>query len=335
MNKQKLTNFRLWDSLDKEVTRNRFSGKRRESLYPSEASVISTDPETNKKTLLGSCQRKSWYRLMGYPQSEPFTPKSAHTFEFGKFAENYIIDLCKKAGIYNSNSVKFWDKDAFVSGELDVVVQPVNDNDGYIFLEVKSTWGGSIQNGEEKGKAKGLFDHHEGAGKYKRLVKGKPKIEHLLQLVVYLYNHKDDPNLYGGKIVYILRDNLNRTEFDVWLEEDGEGKNHIYVNDEKMVGFTAEDIYVRFEQLRTAVRNSLSILKDGGTPLPPERDYELYYSKESLEEKYANKEVSKTAYENHIAGKYLTGDWQCSYCSFKSLCWNLNQNTLNQEEENE
>ena len=334
MNYEKLKSFRFWETLDKTISMNRFSGRRRESLYPSEASAIAIDPDTKKASVVGGCNRKVWYRLMGFQESNPNSLKSLYTFAFGNYIESFIQDLAKQAGIYNNSSVKFWDNSNYISGEMDLIVKhPVDPDGGFIFTEVKSTWGGAIRNGYEAGKAKDLFDHPEGRGKNKIMVKGIPKESNLLQLVTYLYTERDNPLLIGGKLVYLLRDNFSRTEFDVNLEYDETVKKwKIMVNGEQEKRFYADDIYLRFAELRSIVKASLAQMNSGTKReklIPPPRDFTMEYTNEEAKSLHESGDLSKAKFDNHMGGDdKKAGDWQCSYCSFKDLCYSKAQSKL-------
>lgn len=327
MDYNKLSQFRFWEYCDRALMKKRFDGARRISLYPSEARVIARDPETSELEVLGGCQRKSWYRIMGFKQSEPFTAKSAYIFEMGNYIETMIRDLVRNAGIYNNSSVKFWDASSMVSGEIDIVVEYPLDNEGnYVFTEVKSTWGGSLSNTInpetkqkelfETGSAKGLFDHPEGRGKDRQMVKAKPKEQNVLQILTYLYAHKDDPKLVGGKLVYFLRDNCNRTEFDVTIQQESNGKHRAVINGEVDDRYYVEDIYESFDVLKKKINEDFVLVKSGTKPedlTPPDRDFALTYDRETVESMFRAGKLSKTKYENYLSGKETPGSWVCSY----------------------
>jgi CRISPR/Cas system-associated exonuclease Cas4 (RecB family) len=342
MNEQLLQSFNFWRMLDEEMMRSRFSGERRASLWPSESSVVATDPETGRKYIIGGCMRKSWYRLMQFPESNPRSVKSQYTMELGRRIEQMITDLAKMAGIFNNNSVKFWERSSSVSGEIDVVVQLPVDRTKYVFLEIKTSWGGNIKNGYETGKAKSLFDHFEGRGRNRRLVRGRPKMEHVLQLAIYLYVHKDDPNLVGGKLVYMLRDNLNRTEFNITLRQE-EDKHRVVINGEVDRSFYVEDIFARFRQLIQYVNESVNLMKNNYVPkdelVPPPRDFSLEYTAEEVENLKRNGLITDASYRLYRQGKKKLGDWQCSWCSYKNLCYNIhsmhNEVSLSEEDSEE
>ncbi len=335
MNYEKLKQFRFWDACDESLTGSRYSGERRNSLYPSESGVTAIDPKTKKAEVLGTCFRKGWYRLMGVPQSDPTTIKSEYIFSMGRAIENMITDLVKLTGLYNNSSVKFWDKSNYVSGEIDIVVNlPVDKEGHYIFTEVKSTWGGRLVKGFESGSAQELFDRPKGRGKSRAMVKGKPKDQNLLQLLTYLYTERDDPKLIGGKLVYFLRDNCNRTEFDVSLVEE-KGKTRAMVNGVVDKRFYVEDIYARFAHLREQVGEDIKKLKSG-VPFqdiaPPDRDFSLQYTAEEAKEAFDDGKVSKTKYEDFTSEGKPISDWQCQYCSWKTTCWAIQVAAVEEEE---
>lgn len=312
MNYEKLSSFSFWDKIDSALTEKRFSGKRRLSLYPSEASVIATDPKSGKKTVIGGCSAKTIYRMTGIPESDPPQIKSQYIFAFGVQLENFITELAKKGFIYDNNSAKFFDAESAVSGEIDLIVQ--HPEGGIILVECKSTYGYY--------KEKQLMDHHEGRGANKVLVKGRPQDAHLLQLGVYLFIHRDYEDLVGGKLVYILRDNMSRCEYNVHLAqvETAQGtKTRLYVNGQEDVRFYMEDVFDRYNEIKQKV---IKIRK--GEAIEVERDYDLIYSKNKIESIRSDRQfwdtvdpsvsISDTEYEKYVKNPdvYPIGSWQCS-----------------------
>ena len=148
----------------------------------------------------------------------------------------------------------------------------------------------------------------------------------MLQLVTYLYIHREDENLVGGKIVLFLRDNMNKVEHDVHLEFDKNlDKHKIFVNGEWDRRFFAEDIFERYAELAKKVSEDIKLLKAGVSHEElelPDRDYEKYYSDERVEELYEAGKISDSKLDKHKKGQ-KAGDWQCNYCSYESLCYGL------------
>jgi len=57
-------------------------------------------------------------------------------------------------------------------------------------------------------------------------------------------------------------------------------------------------------------------------PDPPERDYMLRYDEPTVKKKLETNDLSKTKYNEWLKKPLAeVGDWQCSYCDFKSHCY--------------
>jgi len=290
----KLKAFRFWDTIDGALTTKTFSGKRRISLYPSEASVIAIN-KYGELQVVGKCLRAAAYRILGYTR-KAVSIKSEYIFAFGHELESFICDLSKKAKVYNANSVKFFDQESSVSGEIDIVLE--HPDGGWVIVECKSTYG--YQN-------------------EKLLIKdNKPKDEHLLQILIYIYTHRFDPNLLGGKLVYILRDNMQRQEFDVTIAKEGD-KFRAIVNGEVDKRFFIEDIYARFAELKKCVNENFNKTPD--EHVLPDREYALAFTDAQMKQGFERGEVSKTAWEKFEKSGERCGNWNCSYCDFKDICW--------------
>ena len=316
MNYELLKSFRLWDTLDAAISRKCFSGNRRTSLYPSEASVVGIDPTSGKAKILGGCSRKSWYRLMGFKESDPVGVKTRWIFEFGNYIEDMIRDYCKVAGVYDNNSVKFWDPVSMASGEIDVVVKIPQMEDNYIFIECKST--------------SGYYKEAEIMGT--RSKAGKPMDAHVLQLGTYLWVHKDDPKLIGGKLAYMLRDNMSRREFDMHIIEEGD-KHRFCIDGVVEKRYFCEDMAARYLYLVNLMKESMQIVKSGVAPkdmIPPPRDFCLAIEPDVIEEGFKDGTIAKTKYEawKKNPTKYPISEYQCSYCNFRGLCYSEQQQVL-------
>jgi len=327
MDARELSKVKIWNILDKQIEVDNSDNKRNSlsergfSLRPTEASVVSI--ENGNAFIWGSCHRKIWYRVLDFKQTEPITTKTLYIFKFGNLIEDFITNLFKDSGAFKDGSVKVYDVDTNINGEIDIVIKvPIEseekyDDDKYVIVEVKSTWGGP---------ATKLFTHYEGRGSNKHLVYPKPKEQNLLQLIIYLYKQKDDPNLVGGKLIYLLRDNFKRTEFDVTLEEQANGKHRASVNGNLITGFYVEDIFDRYQVILDKLDKDIELIKSGTKKvdlIPPERDFTMNHSPEQVEILYESGRISETAYNNYIKSptNNPSYDWQCSYCSYKTLCY--------------
>ena len=286
--------YDLFEHLDEHVTRPKFKAPREQRFYPSEASVVTLDKHGDK-VIHGGCMRAAYFRCSSHEfERLPNSARSELIFKQGIGVEKILVDLWKEMGIWVDNNVKFLDKEHGISGELDgILMEP----DGTVYgVEVKSFYG--------------YFAEKEIFGN--RSVKGFPKMGHLLQTLIYLNFFKE--RLPYFRIVYFARDSVKRRTFKVELHQEGD---LIYpmVEGEVVRSFTVNDIYKRYAELKEFLDNDI---------IPP-NDFELHYSSEKIEDFYMKGKVAKTKYAKWQQGKLgpneQIGDWNCSYCAFKNICW--------------
>jgi hypothetical protein len=292
---------------------------------PSEASaVISTK---YGPLVVGHCSRATWFRLKGYPPEEALDmPHQIQRMEVGKEVEKEIIEKCKVAGLWAGNNIQF--KAVMggiqIAGELDAVLKRRSDQVKYL-LEIKSIYGYYAQ--------KEIFGRFLNQGGDP----GKPRDTYVMQVALYLNYFsklpKDHPMyLPFGAIFVCDRGDGHFGVFDVWLSEEmqviGEDEtiniSKISYRSPRMrvpttvLPYSVEDILARYRMVDG--------LLPGGTP--PKREFSREYDKETIEIRYAQGLVSKSAYEKWQSshgprgkGKETLGDFQCSYCPHSSLCW--------------
>jgi hypothetical protein len=277
--------------------RVRLPGFRHPHLYPSEASVIDTEGQCH-----GRCLRQVYYRLTNTVKTNPENARAMWIFEMGKAVEACIIEQCKQAGIWFDDHVKWYNPEYNLSGELDIVIRNPEEPDMLIGVEVKSFYGYAATT-QIMGN---------------RTTQGFPKIDQLLQAFLYVDWFRE--LLAGFKMAYMERGSVDRRDFDIeFYELDVEQETLIIpiVNGMQYDKFTLSGIYDRY---RTAWNYYLA------KELPP-RDYRLYYSKDEMAQRVELGQVSKT----DIAGfkrhpdrlKYRKADWNCRYCSWTNLCWDI------------
>jgi len=268
-------------------------------LYPSSASII-IDGKVQ-----GSCLRKSAWDLISQEKTNPPSGNATMNMELGNVSHDLIVELCKKERVYVAHEVPIFWQDVGISARPDLFV--MDDEDNVIGVEIKSVHGHYGRKGVIEGKKDAPF---------------MPKIEHILQSSIYL----DFYNQYGIKawiIFYIARDNGFRAQHWMELKETNDEwesprtgnklkSKYPVVNDKELPEITTKAIYERYEELWKCLN---------AKKIPP-RDFIWQYSKESLEQMVKDGTLSKTDSDKVKNDRFVEkGDWNCSYCSYKSLCW--------------
>ena len=289
------------------------TGRRRPGLHPSSASVIAR--EGTLSYAIGGCHRAEVWKILNVPETNPHSITSAYTFRFGNYIEDMIRKLLIESGIYEANSIKFYYAKYRISGEIDLWLN--HPDGGQVIVEVKSTYGYYSD----------------------KSLKDGPKDDNLLQLITYLYVDKDDPGLFapkgevlGGKLIYLLRDNFHRYEFNVTLDDN----DNVIVDGVREERFKVSDIMKRYEILLDHITNVSATMAnmseddlrdpnfDKHLPLPP-RDYALYYRDDEIELRAEHEHISKSAYDKFKKSRKglnaRPGHWRCAWCSYKDKCW--------------
>jgi len=346
--------FSFWDTLDRSISNQPTRIRPDINLYPSEASAKIKN-EYDEDLIIGGCIRKSWFRAMIQRMeatnikpnldhvlaAEPFTPKELWKFSLSKYAEIAITDESKRAQIYETNSFRFkWELPfpykalkPVISGELDLAVaipidkdyklptpsneENINDNleliksSNIVGIEIKSISG-------YKGPRQ-VFGVKSKKGHWISLPEPKP--EHLLQSILYhMYFCILKKEYKYWKLAYINRENGERKEFDIDLvkEKVANGKylHRVYV-DRQPYKYTlyAEHILQRYQELHKHLESETL----------PERDFSLYYPQDKIAVLAERKLLTKQDMELFTKGKKVKkGDWNCSYCPFKGICYEPN-----------
>ncbi len=299
--------FNLIKLTEDHITRQKLFLPRGRHFFPSEASVSFIDNNEIPR-VIGSCLRKCYFRLTGMEVSSSPSSYSEWIFLQGKGIENILVEQWKQMGIWVENSIRFYNEEYNISGELDVVIQdPISKE--LICIEVKSYHG--------------YMAERDIGGSYNQAP--KPKDAHLLQLVIYLYLFQD--RFPYGKLFYKARDSDGRQEFDVELKKITDNQTRIVVNGIVDYRFFVEDVLNRYKLLEQHIRDMI---------LPP-NDFELVWSKEKIEKLNSLGEISKTKYtdwQKKRKGKDKIGDYQCNstYCPYSKVCWTSRGNSNFSEE---
>jgi hypothetical protein len=245
---------------------------------------------------------------MDYEKDGCIDAGSAIKWTLGNSAEAFSVERWKKMGVWEANSVKFYEREHVVSGELDCVVKNPR-TEGLIGIEVKSFYG--------------HYAAREIAGAKRPPIPGCPKRDNFLQALVYRHNYRDILEQY--RLYYIERGNGFRVEFEVGIDPEGddyrpfwrqiEGPYWNCFSTEKVKRpFLVRDVYARYKELANYLR---------AKELPP-RDYTWAMSEDEIQFRWTKGKLGKTDYEKwkKAPEKVKLGDWQCSYCDWRNQCQN-------------
>ena len=320
-------------------------GKYRESLggvNPTGASAKMIN-ERGEKTLVGKCLRQVWYSKKRVPRTNPATDNNQFLFMMGNAAEDGLQKAWENAGILLESNAKLraniaknpeTDDEIMLSGEVDALLRWTEmrtDDNGVsrmhidptkaIGIEVKSKWGYGAKM-VMQGNKSSTYEH------------GYPQIEHLMQTALYLHTRKafeefHDVEIPYFVICYISRDNGLHKSFRVELSDGYDGRiivkdmdgNELKPKAEKSLdwGVQAQQMELTIDMMRERFLMQIENLK---SDTPPPRDFDLRYSDDKAEQKFNMGELSKTKFNEH-GKKPLAeiGDWNCSYCDWKGVCY--------------
>lgn len=266
-------------------------------VKPTQASAfVRVTP--NYTQLVGSCNRSSWFSNLGIGKTNPPSLKGERRMQAGKTIEAQEHEYAKLAPnmkvIGNNIRLKVpLIDDVMISGELDRLHQDQNKN--IVVVEIKSFYG---------------YDARKEIMGKKDLV-GRPKYQHLLQVFVYLYMlNQSNTDAKYAIMHYIDRTDFEEAFFIVTIEvEDGEAYPCINGRIDREIKLSA--VIARYTQLALAVKNR---------QLPP-RDCDIIYSDKKILELADHDLISKNKLKQYTAGEKHPGDYQCSYCDWKGLCY--------------
>ena len=320
-------------------------GRYRESLggvNPTGASAKMIN-ERGEEKLVGKCLRQVWYSKKRVPRTNPANDNSQFIFMMGHMAERGLHAAWGKAGVLreaNSTIRKNvaknpqTDDEIMLSGEVDAILrwsEMRTGDDGVtrmhidpkkaIGIEVKSKWGYGAKM-VMQGNKSSTYEH------------GYPQIEHLMQTALYLHMRKTWEEFHNVEIpyfviCYISRDNGLHKSFRVELSDGYDGRiivkdmngNELKPKAEKSLdwGVQVQQMELTIDMMRERYYQQLENLK---SDTPPPRDFDLRYSDDKAEALFNVGELSKTKYGEH-GKKPLAeiGDWNCSYCDWKGVCY--------------
>ena len=251
--------------------------------WPSEASLIRDDG-----SIVGKCLREQYFQRKGYPSNKTIAARIVRIWDIGKAIEQNEISYAKAIGIWVDDDVAFKIdlEDIVVSGRLDAIYK--DDDGSEVCVEYKTSDGW-------------MFDK-EVYGKKTRL-KGQPKPEHVLQIMLYLEALKHIPY---GIIFYLNRSKMETIEHRVELDN-----GTAIVNGDR-TDLTIDKIYARYREFSEYLENDI---------IPPCDMSPQYSPTDDIEELLSNGSVSTYDYDTWISDDILPGHWKCkSWCAYRDEC---------------
>ena len=296
---------------DEYVVSSHGLSRHRPGLHPTEASVVSIID--GRELIVGQCMRSSWYRSMEKKKTNPASPGLMQKANLGKWDENGLIERWKEMGIWIGNSIKFYQKNYYLSGEMDAIIREP-ETGRKIGYEVKTFYGYYAN--------KVITGAKESKKMKTPMVPGVPKDNQFLQSIVYAWEYRDQLDEY--RMYYMERGDGHRVEFRIGFDELPSGEHQVwwqqvpgkywngFAPEKVLQPYNIEGIYARYDQL-------LAKLK--AKEMPP-REFSTKWDAEKVEWMWEHGLVGKTKY-NAWKKKPETnpiGDWNCDYCSYRSLC---------------
>ena len=320
-------------------------GHYRESLggvNPTGASAEMIN-EKGEKVLVGKCLRQVWYSKKKIPRTNTSTDNNQFVFMMGHMGEAGLQEAWANSGILLESNAKLVhnlaknpdkDEEIRLSGEVDAILrwsEWKTGDDGVPRIHIDPTKAIGIE-------VKTKYGHFGKAqimgNKNSTYELGFPQIEHLMQTALYLAARKRFEDYHNVEIpyfiiCYILRDNGIHKSFRVELSDGYDGRiivkdmngNELKPKMEMALEWnkTPQQMELTLDMMRERYYQQLENLK---SDTPPPREYDLRYSDEKAEKLFNAGDLSKTKKANHEK-KPLdnVGDWNCSYCDWKDVCY--------------
>lgn len=290
-------------------------GQSAPSLYPSSASVY-LDGGPVGQIVRGGCHRGDYYRIKGYPNTDPISARGWLNIKIGQAVEDIFIEQMKRAGVFVASQVPIYVNGLSISGRSDAInrYMHISKDKAHEML-----YGVEVKSFAKPYMHKQIMGHYAGRGGDRHFVLPQPKIEGVLQAALYAYYLRE--NLDGFKLYYIARDDGDRQQFGVFVKETKDKPTQVLVTNTEyakpnVMPFTIDNIMERYEELS----GKLSV------NTPPPREYYLHYPVANMEKYYEANILAKSKFDKWVkAGKPkdrddTPGDWQCSYCRYKTGC---------------
>lgn len=274
-----MPNFRLLDLVDATLVSQEGrdpKASRTPSVWPSEASADRIDK--TEGPIVGTCHRKSFGRMVGWPVTNQIDPVGAWRFVTGRSVESHLttLTIATEPKIYAASGVRHYVKDIYLPFELDLVVKDPETNRGWV-VECKTIYGYmankqimqdskpklenimqialyllEIKNGKRLKEIIEAGAAEKFAYEAKELAEGRdPKpTRNRIHTAAWEFVSQIDDGPIGAKLVYISRDECLRKEFEITIQEDFDGSSYPCIDGMMWKVFTVESIYERYKTLQ-------------------------------------------------------------------------------------
>lgn len=330
-----------WSFINKiteQIRKPRLGEEKAPTLWPSEASAI-IENQYGEEVNIGKCRRSIFFRYLisSYKYYEKYAPYSALVEEIktkevppdkytyfiwaqGNLYEDYLLENSKMAGVYVADQTQVYIPSHNVSGKIDIVVQ---DEDGlYRIVEAKSIYGFNATKilGTPSERKSGIM--------------GVPKPSYLMQLGLYQWWYANGKENFGDALLVCgARDTGKYGEFGITVEPNEQtSEDHIYYYQNDPYPGDKVDSKISIQNILRQYEYVQQCLDSG---IIPDRDFDLFYSDEKIDTLYERNELTKSEIQRYekrkeqleqnktkINKQIEKGDWQCSYCSYKDVCYN-------------
>lgn len=269
------------------ISKKKLGMEHRDSIYATSASCDKMiDKGSNFTKVYGACMRQAYYSCIGAGESSVDKLRDMSR-RLGDYTEYMLLKIFESNGTLKDKAVKFTIDQYNISGKLDGILEIDGEKAG---LEIKSI-------SANQWTVNSIFGS--------RWNKSAPKIEHLLQCLIYLYAYKGEIDVFY--LVYIRRDNGDVKEFKLELAlVDG----ILYPSIDGVIDYSisCNNILERMNRLKIYIDSNI---------IPP-RDYYHVYTKQYVELLLKYKLVSKSRYDKFL--DFPFGDHQCLGCGYRDLC---------------
>ena len=333
-----MSNWSFLSHITASLKRPRFGQTKAPTLWPSEASAVVKN-DYDEEVVEGKCRRATYFRFLTqcysyYGDKYAMYQNLVETirteyievdnylrwiWEQGNLYEEYCIQAAKKSGVYIAEQIQVYIPSHNVSGKVDLaVIDPTTSL--YRAVEVKSVYGYGANS----------VLGTPGQRKLGRL--GEPRSSNLMQIALYDWWYASKEEEFGQSLLsYGARDTGRYAEYIIDTSEDEDGLHRIkysgvspFETDQVTSKITIENILEQYKYVQDCV--------DSGEI--PERDFDQRFDDEKLQILYDRGELSKadtSRFEkrkqqieegkSRIIKPVEKGDWQCRFCSYKTICY--------------